>query len=248
MLGPLEIRDRDGSVVRLPAGRARTVLALLSLRAGQVVARARLIEAAWNGAPRASYVTRLHGFVSQLRRAVPSEAGAVILTRGGGYLLDATSDEIDRFQARDLIALARSHRNRGEVAAAARVMAQALRLRRGTPFHDSECGAPGGSGPHRPGRFPVCGPRDDDGCQPRLTQRLGKRLAVLGAQKDPVPAAAVQRAAVDQRHQPTATHLGSLTPATDCGTEARRTLQRNSRVLAHSSRGLRITAGFVVDW
>jgi DNA-binding SARP family transcriptional activator len=100
LLGPLEIRDRDGSVVRLPAGRARTVLALLSLWAGQVVARDRLIEAAWNGAPPASSVTRLHGFISELRRALPSEAGAVILTRGGGYLLDAAGDEIDLFQAR----------------------------------------------------------------------------------------------------------------------------------------------------
>jgi DNA-binding SARP family transcriptional activator len=96
--GPVEIRDRDGSVVRLPAGRASTVLALLSLRAGQVVARDRLIEAAWNGAPPAGSATRLHGFISELRRALPSEAGAGILTRGGGYLLElqAEADLIDQ--------------------------------------------------------------------------------------------------------------------------------------------------------
>jgi DNA-binding SARP family transcriptional activator/tetratricopeptide (TPR) repeat protein len=139
LLGPLEIRRRDGGVVRLPAGRARTVLALLSLRAGQVATRDWLIEAAWNGASPASSVTRLHGFISELRKALPPEAGAVILTRAGGYLLDVTGDEIDLFQVRDLMSRARSHRERGEVAAAAGTMAQALRLWRGTPFHDSEC-------------------------------------------------------------------------------------------------------------
>ena len=99
-------------MVRLPAGRARTVLALLSLRAGQVAASDWLIDAAWNGAPPASATTRLHGLISDLRRALPTEAGAVILTRGAGYLLDVAGEEVDLFAARTLISLARSHRDR----------------------------------------------------------------------------------------------------------------------------------------
>lgn len=139
LLGSFEIRSQDGDVVRLPAGRARTVLALLSLRAGQVAASDRLIDAAWNGAPPASATTRLHGLISDLRRALPTEAGAVILTRGAGYLLDVTGEEIDLFQARTLISLARSHRDRGAAATAARIMAQALGLWRGTPFDGLDC-------------------------------------------------------------------------------------------------------------
>jgi DNA-binding SARP family transcriptional activator len=139
LLGSFEVRSRDDQLVRLPAGRARTVLALLALRAGQVAASDRLIAAAWNGAPPASATTRLQGLVSDLRRALPTEAGAVILTRGAGYLLDVTGDDIDLRQARRLTSLARSHRDQGAIAEAARTMAEALELWRGTPFDGLEC-------------------------------------------------------------------------------------------------------------
>jgi DNA-binding SARP family transcriptional activator len=98
-----------------------------------------LIDVAWNGAPPASATTRLHGLISDLRRALPTEAGAVILTRGAGYLLDVAGEEIDLFQVRTLMSLARAHRDQGEAAAAAPIMAQALGLWRGTPFDGLEC-------------------------------------------------------------------------------------------------------------
>jgi DNA-binding SARP family transcriptional activator len=98
-----------------------------------------LIDVAWNGAPPASATTRLHGLISDLRRALPTEAGAVILTRGACYLLDVAGEEIDLFQVRTLMSLARAHRDQGEAAAAAPIMAQALGLWRGTPFDGLEC-------------------------------------------------------------------------------------------------------------
>ena len=139
LLGSFEVRSQGGELVRLPAGRARTVLALLALRAGQAAASDWLIDAAWNGAPPASAATRLQGLVSDLRRALPTEAGAVILTRGAGYLIDAAGEDIDLVHARTLMSLGRSQRNRGELAAAARAMAQAQGLWRGTPFDGLEC-------------------------------------------------------------------------------------------------------------
>ena len=139
LLGSFEVRSRDDRLVRLPACRARTVLALLALRAGQVAASDRLIHAAWNGAPPASATTRLQGLISDLRRALPTEAGAVILTTGAGYLLDVTGDDIDLLQARRLTSQARSHRDHGAIAEAARTMAEALELWRGTPFDGLEC-------------------------------------------------------------------------------------------------------------
>ena len=125
--------------MRLPAGRARTVLALLALRAGQVAASDRLIDAAWNGAPPASATTRLQGLISDLRRALPTEAGAVILTRGAGYLLDVTGDDIDLLQARRLMSLARSHRDRGEWRRRRGPWPRRMELWRGTPFDGLEC-------------------------------------------------------------------------------------------------------------
>jgi DNA-binding SARP family transcriptional activator len=139
LLGSFEVRGRGGELVRLPAGRARTVLALLSLRAGREAASHWLIDAAWNGAPPATAATRLHGLISDLRRALPTEAGAVILTSGAGYLLDVPAEQIDLFTARRMISLARAHREQGAVTAAARTLAEAVGLWRGTPFDGIDC-------------------------------------------------------------------------------------------------------------
>ncbi|HEY2671110.1 MAG TPA: BTAD domain-containing putative transcriptional regulator, partial [Rugosimonospora sp.] len=139
ILGPLEVRDADGAAVRLPGGRARALLALLCVNADRVVSRDRLIEALWDGVPPASATTRLQGFVSDLRRALPDRPDAVIHTSGGGYLLVAADDEIDLGRARGLIAQARVLREKGDVEAAVARMADALALWRGPAFDGIEC-------------------------------------------------------------------------------------------------------------
>ena len=139
ILGPLEVRGVDGAAVRLPAGRARTVLALLCLSPGRVVSQDRLIDLAWNGAPPTSATTRLHGFVSELRRALPAGPEPVIRTVGHGYSLAAADDRIDLHQARRLVARARAHREQGDAAAAAHSLEEALALWRGPAFDGIEC-------------------------------------------------------------------------------------------------------------
>ncbi|GAA5179476.1 BTAD domain-containing putative transcriptional regulator [Rugosimonospora acidiphila] len=139
ILGPLEVRNADDVAVRLPGGRARALLALLCVSPGRVVSRDRLIDALWDCSPPASATTRLQGFVSDLRRALSTESEIVILTSGGGYLLVAADDHIDLGRARGLIAQARALREKGDVAAAAARMADALALWRGRAFDGIEC-------------------------------------------------------------------------------------------------------------
>jgi DNA-binding SARP family transcriptional activator len=141
ILGPLELTDDDGTEVRIPAGRARTVLALLGASAGQVISRDRLIDAAWDGLPPATAVTQLQGFISALRRALPPRPGttdSVIGTVGGGYLLLAGL-ETDLARLRSHITRSRSARDQGQVAEAAEILGLGLALWRGRPFTGLAC-------------------------------------------------------------------------------------------------------------
>jgi DNA-binding SARP family transcriptional activator len=68
------------------------VLGLLCVRAQQVVARGKLVDAAWNGEPPATAVTQLQGIVSALRRAFGHEHRDIIATTSDGYMLRAGTD------------------------------------------------------------------------------------------------------------------------------------------------------------
>lgn len=82
-----------------PAG-LRVLVGMLVLHANQEVSIDRLIEAIRAGTPPATARTRIHGFVSQLRRALsgalpPDELAELVRTGGNGYLLRATPDTSD---------------------------------------------------------------------------------------------------------------------------------------------------------
>ena len=134
VLGTLEVSGTDGARVRLPAGRARTVLALLCANPGRVVSRDRLVDKAWNGAPPSTAVTQVHGFISALRRVL---GPAAILTSGNGYLITAGETDLDRMRA--LILRARSLREEGSPETAAGCLREALALWRGRPFEGLGC-------------------------------------------------------------------------------------------------------------
>ena len=85
ILGPLEVADEGGRGLVLGGRRQRSVLAILLLRANEVVARDRLIEELWSGQPPASAATSLHAHISRLRRALGEDRR--IVTAGGGYLI-----------------------------------------------------------------------------------------------------------------------------------------------------------------
>ena len=70
ILGPLEIVGDDGHPVELTARAATRTFAVLVLHRNEVVSVDRLIDALWGEAPPSTAVKALHGYVSQLRKAI----------------------------------------------------------------------------------------------------------------------------------------------------------------------------------
>jgi len=136
ILGPLEVAAEDGTVVRLPSGRARVVLAMLCAEAGREVSSDRLIDLAWNGNPPATSATQLHGLISSLRRAFGSARDAIV-TGQDGYALRA---DVDLARMRELITFARHGMEGGNLDEAATILSEALTLWRGHPFTGLNCG------------------------------------------------------------------------------------------------------------
>src|SRR6188472_4417159 len=94
LLGPLEVTD-GGGVVRLGAGRQRSVLVLLLLHRNEPVSSDRLIDALWGERPPPTAAKVLQNHVGQLRRALDDRAGQRLQTRGRGYLLQVQDGELD---------------------------------------------------------------------------------------------------------------------------------------------------------
>jgi DNA-binding SARP family transcriptional activator/tetratricopeptide (TPR) repeat protein len=129
---------RGGRTVRIDAPKQRALLALLLLRANEVVSSDRLAEELWAGEPPPSARKLLTVYVSQLRKAlVPAgekgEASEVLLTRPGGYLLAPAPDGLDLHRFLALVEEARRTRER-DSAGAAEALRRALALWRGPPL------------------------------------------------------------------------------------------------------------------
>jgi DNA-binding SARP family transcriptional activator len=134
LLGSLCVRDGD-VMVPVVAGKQRAVLAVLLVRAGQVVSAGELAETVWDGVPPASAQPTLRNYVKRLRRLLGS-AGSRIVTWAPGYRIDAGDDEIDirRFArlCREGAAATRS----GRWQRADATLGEALSLWRGAPLGD----------------------------------------------------------------------------------------------------------------
>ncbi len=92
ILGPLEVCDDEGRPVELAAGRQRTLVALLLLRANQVVSTDRLTDALWGERPPDTAAKALQGLISALRKSLGAER---VETRAPGYLLRVGPGEVD---------------------------------------------------------------------------------------------------------------------------------------------------------
>lgn len=140
VLGPLEVRGRDGEVVRLGGGKAATVLTSLLLHPNAWISSAQLIDATWQekAAP-ASAEANLKTYVWQLRRLLPTKDGEPrIESRPGAYRLRVFPGELDAQRAEEDSATARELTGSGEVTAARRTIERALRLWRGRPYEGQE--------------------------------------------------------------------------------------------------------------
>jgi DNA-binding SARP family transcriptional activator/basic membrane lipoprotein Med (substrate-binding protein (PBP1-ABC) superfamily) len=134
VLGPLEVRN-EGVEVPLGGAKQRTVLAVLLLRAGEVVPVERLIDEVWGDAPPPSAAHSLEAYVSRLRQLVGGR-GLSLARRGAGYCLeldDAVLDAQVFDELADDASLAAAAGDHERVAALA---AKALALWRGPALAD----------------------------------------------------------------------------------------------------------------
>jgi DNA-binding SARP family transcriptional activator len=128
VLGPVEA-DLDGRPLRLGGARQCALLALLVVRANQIVPIGRLVDEIWGDDPPASAQNILQGYVSDLRKVL---GRGTIETRGSGYALVADERLVDlsRFEA----LVARAGLEDPETAAG--LLADALALWRGPALAD----------------------------------------------------------------------------------------------------------------
>jgi DNA-binding SARP family transcriptional activator len=127
ILGPLEVLEHERAIP-LGAAKQRALLAILLLRANEVVASEQLVDALWESPP-ATAAKSVHVYVSQLRKALGRER---LLTRSRGYLLQIGRDELDAMRFERLLAQARA----SEPARAGELLRQALSLFRGPALAD----------------------------------------------------------------------------------------------------------------
>ena len=131
ILGPLEVADGD-SLVALPGAKQRALLAMLLLRANEVVSADRLIDELWGDEPPATAATALQvASRSCARRS--GRGGAVLVTRPPGYVLrvEPRAARLHRFER-----LVEEARRRGGRPVAAAKLREALALWRGPPLAD----------------------------------------------------------------------------------------------------------------
>jgi DNA-binding SARP family transcriptional activator/tetratricopeptide (TPR) repeat protein len=139
-LGPVDARSPLGAIHARP--KSRDLLALLLVRANQVVRTDQLVEELWEGSPPGTAVTAIRVHVAHLRQAFAQVAGddapeAVRYTNGGYQLVvEAGAFDVDRFEAglRD----GRSALASGAPREAIEHLGGAIRLWRGAPYQDVE--------------------------------------------------------------------------------------------------------------
>jgi DNA-binding SARP family transcriptional activator len=133
ILGAMRVLGDDGAEVRIPAGRERSLLALLLVERGRVVTVDRIVDALWGAAPPGTAAKAVQGYVSHLRRIVP---GAIV-TRGRGYALEAPDDAVDAARFERLAADGRHRLDEDDAAGAATALDEALRMWRGPALADA---------------------------------------------------------------------------------------------------------------
>ena len=134
VLGPVEVVV-DGRPISLPAAKPRALLAALLLSSNRVVSIGRLTEDLWGEEPPETATKALQGYVSQLRKALGADR---LLTKPPGYSLRVEEGELDLDRFERLVREGRELLVAGDSKAAAKRLAEALELWRGTPFAEFE--------------------------------------------------------------------------------------------------------------
>jgi DNA-binding SARP family transcriptional activator len=136
ILGPLEVLVQ-GRALPVRGRRQLALLALLVLRAGEVIGSDRLIDDLWGAEPPESGATALQVRVSQLRKTLEqADSHDLIATRAPGYVLQVEPEQIDARRFERMLAEGRALLLEGEPARASALLQEALALWRGPALAD----------------------------------------------------------------------------------------------------------------
>jgi DNA-binding SARP family transcriptional activator len=137
ILGPLEV-TAVGRLIRIAGRSQRELLAVLLLRANQLVSIDLLIETGWPDTPPASARRQVQNAVGRLRNTLTNGGlpGDLIETRPGGYLLRAMADELDTLTFNRHVEESRQASAQHQWDKAVARLRAALALWRGQPLPD----------------------------------------------------------------------------------------------------------------
>jgi len=137
VLGPLRITDESGEIV-FTARKMEIFLAILLIRANQVVSLSQVITELWGDNPPRRATASVHVYVSNLRKMLTRSAGSdsPILTRHPGYMLLMGSDELDLHMFQREVNQGRRHLREGRFEQASQCLARGLELWRGPAFNE----------------------------------------------------------------------------------------------------------------
>jgi DNA-binding SARP family transcriptional activator len=140
LLGPLCVRQ-DQKESAIAGVRQRILLAGMLVRAGRAVSQDELGELVWDGAPPPAAHVTLRSYIARLRRALGPEAGARVITRSPGYLIEAHEPEVDYLQFSRLCREGAASMRALCWQQASDQLDSALSLWRGAPLADVPCRA-----------------------------------------------------------------------------------------------------------
>jgi YVTN family beta-propeller protein len=132
ILGSLEALDGEREIP-LGGRRQRAVLAILLIQRRHAVSIDRMVDLLWGERPPDTATKTIQVYVSRLRREL---GDGLILTRGGGYMLDVEPEQVDANRFESLVAQARDDLTRGAPEAAGQRLRDALGLWRGPALAD----------------------------------------------------------------------------------------------------------------
>ena len=135
LLGPLMVQVNG---LELPAmsARQRSVLAALGLPPGQVLSADTLSRVLWDAELPPGAVVTVRSYIKRLRQSLGPVAGARVVTRTQGYLLNADEGEVNVLAFRSLCERGGQAARAGDWTRAAGLLGQALALWRGRPLAD----------------------------------------------------------------------------------------------------------------
>ena len=139
VLGPLEVVDDAGGSVDVRGDKPKGLVALLALRAGEVVSAGRIIDELWGEQEIRDPLNAVQVLVSKVRRALrsldPSD-GPLIETTSSGYRLAVGPEAVDAVRFARAVEKGRRLWDDGEMEAAAATLRDALSLWRGPALVD----------------------------------------------------------------------------------------------------------------